>query len=347
MNINEFLILLQKASVLRSGWMDERHLSAFRLYNGFIEGFPDLAIDIYARTAVIYNYANPSDVILELINPISNFLNDLYPWIQTVVVKTRFSPDLSARHGLVVYGEQIDARVRELGIWYAINLQLTSDSSLYLDTRYLREWIKQYAENKLVLNTFAYTGSLGVAAKAGGARQVIHLDKSRKSLNLAKTSYLLNGFPIIKTDFLSEDFFIWTSRLRRSKQRFDMVFLDPPFFSQTSAGKVDLNTQYSHLVNKIRPLLVENGYIIAINNALFVSGSTFITQLEEICLDGYLRIEELIPVSPDFSGYPEMRLGSFPADPQPFNHPTKIAVLKVLKVKSPSHAFHLDDPTEQ
>jgi 23S rRNA (cytosine1962-C5)-methyltransferase len=344
MKLEELLITIQKASDARSSWMDDHHQSPFRLFNGFIEGFPDLAIDIYARTMVIYNYANPSDSIQDLINPISNLLRDLYPWIRVVVLKTRFSPDLAARQGLVIYGDQCDNRVKEHEIWYAIDLQMTSDSSLYLDTRHLREWIKAHTENRRVLNTFAYTGSLGVAAKAGGARQVIHLDKSRKSLNLAKTSYLLNGFPINKSDFVSEDFFTFTSQLRRSEQRFEMAFLDPPFFSQTSAGRVDLTKQYSRLVNKIRPLIAEGGFLVAINNALFVSGSTFLSQLEELCLDGYLRIEALIPVPPDFSGFPELRFGSFPSDPQPFNHPTKIAILKVLKVKSSARTFHLDDP---
>jgi 23S rRNA (cytosine1962-C5)-methyltransferase len=339
MNFYNLSITIQKAANLRSSWMDDLHQSAFRLFNGFIEGFPDLAIDIYARSMVIYNYANPPDSILDLIEPISSFLCDRYPWIRVVVVKTRFSPILAARHGLVIYGEQNDDRVREHGIWYAIDLQMTSDSSLYLDTRHLREWIKLHAENKRVLNTFAYTGSLGVAAKAGGASQVIQLDKSRKSLNLAKTSYLLNGFPINKSDFISEDFFTCTSRLRRSEQRFEVVFLDPPFFSQTSAGRVDLNKQYSRLINKIRPLIIEDGYIIAINNALFVSGKDFLCQLEELCQDGFLGIDSLIPVPPDFSGFAENQLGSFPADPQPFNHPTKIAILRVLKVKSSSQAF--------
>ncbi len=304
-----------------------------------LKDFPIWQSISIARSIVIYNYANPPDPILDLIIPISSFLRERYPWIRAVVVKTRFSPDLAARHGLVIYGEQKDDRVKEHGIWYAIDLQMTSDSSLYLDTRHLRDWIKQHTENRRVLNTFAYTGSLGVAAKAGGANQVIHLDKNRKSLNLAKTSYLINGFPINKSDFISEDFFTCTSRLRRSEQRFDMVLLDPPFFSQTSAGRVDLNKQYSRLINKIRPLIIEGGHIIAINNALFVSGTDFLSQLEELCLDGFLGIETLIPVPPDFSGFQENRLGSFPADPQPFNHPTKIAILKVLKVKSSTQAF--------
>jgi 23S rRNA (cytosine1962-C5)-methyltransferase len=339
MSLEELIRIIQKAAEFRSGYIDNQHLSAFRLFNGFIEGFPELAIDIYARTLVIYNYANPPEAIQDLIIPIMNNLRELYPWIHAVVVKKRFSSDLAARRGAVIFGEKYDIRLRENGIWYAIDLQMSADSSFYLDTRHIREWINQHAENTRVLNTFAYTGSLGVAAKAGGASQVIHLDKSRKSLNLAKTSYSLNGFPVSKSDFVCEDFFTWTSRLRRSEHRFDMIILDPPFFSLTSSGRVDLNTQYSRLINKVRSLAAAGGYIIAINNALFVSGVTYISQLEKLCQDGYLRIEELIMVPPDFSGFLETRLGKYPADPKPFNHPTKITVLKVLKVKSAKRSF--------
>jgi 23S rRNA (cytosine1962-C5)-methyltransferase len=82
MNLEELQTTIQKASELRSGFMDDHHLSAFRLFNGFIEGIPDLAVDIYARTLVIYNYANPPESIQDMINPISTFLSNLYPWIR-------------------------------------------------------------------------------------------------------------------------------------------------------------------------------------------------------------------------------------------------------------------------
>ncbi len=38
--------------------MDTRHEAALRIFNGFLEGKPDLAIDLYARTLVIHNYAD-------------------------------------------------------------------------------------------------------------------------------------------------------------------------------------------------------------------------------------------------------------------------------------------------
>jgi len=78
----------------------------------------------------------------------------------------------------------------------------------------------------------------------------------------------------------------------------------------------------------VRPLIEPGGCLIAINNALYVSGGAFMKALESVCSDGYLQICELIPIPDDFTGYPETRIGAPITDPAPFNHSTKIAVLR-------------------
>ena len=87
----------------------------------------------------------------------------------------------------------------------------------------------------------------------------------------------------------------------------------------------------ARLINKVRPLINDGGYLIAINNALFVRGSEYMQILESLCKDGYLKIKELSPVPEDFTGYPETRVGNPVTDPAPFNHSTKIAILEVKK----------------
>jgi 23S rRNA (cytosine1962-C5)-methyltransferase len=154
---------------------------------------------------------------------------------------------------------------------------------------------------------------------------------NRKFLNVAKTSYTLNGFPIDKKDFISGDFFPVVSRLKRRGELFDCVFLDPPFFASTDKGTLDLTADSKRLINKVRPLIADGGWLAAVNNALFLSGADYMAMLEELCADGYLRVESLISVPEDFTGYPETRAGEFVSDPAPFNHPTKIAILKVRR----------------
>ena len=107
------------------------------------------------------------------------------------------------------------------------------------------------------------------------------------------------------------------------------MIVDPPFFAATAKGVVDLEKNQVRVLNKVRPLIADGGCLIAVNNGLYVSGAQFMAALEGICADGYLTVEELIPVDQDFT---QTRAGSEPVtDPRPFNHSTKIAVLRVRR----------------
>ena len=326
----DLLPLLKSALDARTELFDGRHQSAFRLFNGFYEGYPNIVVDLYAATLVIHNYADIPANGLSLVEVAQEFYLSQLSWLESVVVKTRNAESEDERRGQIVYGETPDGKVREHGVWYALDLLMHRDASLYLDTRYLRKWAIEELRGKTVLNTFAYTGSLGVAAMGGGAKRVVHLDLNRKFLNVAKTSYTLNGFPINKKDFIRGDFFPIVSRLKRTGTLFDCVFLDPPFFSSTGKGTVDLSDS-KRLINKVRPLITDGGWLVTVNNALYLSGAAYMTLLEEMCADGYLRVENTIPVPEDFTGYLETRVGNYVVDPTPFNHPTKIVVLRVKR----------------
>jgi 23S rRNA (cytosine1962-C5)-methyltransferase len=182
---------------------------------------------------------------------------------------------------------------------------------------------------KSVLNTFAYTGSLGIAAMAGGASRVIQQDRSKKFLNLARISATLNKISDNKQEFVVTDFFPAVAKYKATKQFFDYVILDPPFFSTTPKGRVDQERESARLINKARPLINDEGCLIAINNAVYTSGKEYLNTLEALCRDGYLEITELIPVPDDCRGCNIVRAPI--TDPAPFNHSTKIAILKVKR----------------
>jgi len=326
--------LLEKALARREALLDGGHKSALRLFNGFLEGCPELVVDLYGCTLVLQDYSEAPEEGRAMIQQAQAWLQSHLPWLQAGIVKVRNSPSAEAKRGRRLFGEKPDRKVQEQGVWYALNLCMQQDASLYLDTRTLRTWARQNLSGKSVLNTFAYTGSLGVAALAGGAQRVVQLDLNRSYLNLAKTSYTLNGFPINKEDFLCGDFWAEVGRLKRSSAGFDCVLVDPPFFSSTPKGRLDLNTDSARLINKVRPLVNDGGWLVSINNALYVSGKEYLEMLEGLCADGYLKIAEIIPVPEDFTGYPETRVGAPVTDPSPFNHSTKIAILEVKRKKN-------------
>lgn len=323
--------LLEKAIAARAHRIDSAHEEAFRLFNGFYEGEPNLVVDIYARTALIHNYADDPTQNVEAIREAAQYLQSALNWLRAVAIKTRSGSTPEEKNGKLFFGEKSDTKIKEHGAWYAIDLTINRDASFYLDTRNLRKWLIENMKDKTVLNTFAYTGSFGVAALKGGASRVTQIDLNRNFLNIAKQSYTLNGFPIQKGDFIARDFFEQVGNLKRDKKSFDCAIIDPPFFSATSKGKVDQVHDSARLINKIRPLINDDGILIAINNALFVSGKEYMQTLEELCKDGYLKIRELIPAPDDFIG----NATSKPiADPAPFNHSTKIAILDVKRKQS-------------
>ena len=323
--------LLNDALSARADLFDNRHQGALRLFNGFLEGYPGLAVDLYGRTLVLLNHAAPSKTLEIFLREAQEFYLSRLPWLQAVVVKMRYSEKLEERRGVVLFGEQLDTCINEQGVWYALDIMVNQDTSLYLDTRNLRSWAFQTLADKTVLNTFAYTGSLGVAACAGGARRSVHIDHNAKYLNIARQSYALNGLPVDDADFLSTNFFTQTKHFRLTGVLFDCVFLDPPFFSTTNKGIVDLVNHAKRVINKVRPLVANNGWLVVINNALFFSGADFMQILEDLCVDGYLSIESLVSVPPDITGYAQTRKRDLPADPKPFNYSTKIAILRVRR----------------
>lgn len=331
MDTQELLKRLNRAIDARQGLLDSRHESALRLFNGFTEGMPGLVVDLYGQTLVLFNYAEPPSTLDLLLSAVRVALLARLPWVQAVLVKTRGSKDPDERRGKIVYGSLVDHQILENGIWYAIDLQMNQDASFYLDTRGLRAWLKEKMLGRTVLNTFAYTGSLGAAAAAGGARRVVQTDLSAKFLGLSKKTFRLNDLPVQQQDFIAADFFRQAGNFKRAGELFDCVILDPPFFSTTAAGKVDLVAESSRLINKVRPLVAHDGWLVAINNALFVSGAAYLASLEALCADGYMALEQLIPVPEDMTGMQATRAEDYPADPSPFNHPTKIAILRIRR----------------
>jgi 23S rRNA (cytosine1962-C5)-methyltransferase len=333
MTVEQLCRLLSCAIIARAELFEPKHETALRVFNGFYEGCPNLVIDLYGRTLVLHDYVESKDTEEShaVALTVQTYLCAQLPWVQAVLLKRHRSPHLTERQGVLLFGERVDRHIREHGVRYAIELQLHGETSFYLDTRNLRAWALLTLKDKTVLNTFAYTGSLGVAAVAGGAHRVMHLDHNKMYLNVAKASYALNGFPIHKADFQVGDFWTQINLLKRTGERFDCVFLDPPFFSVTSRGTVDLVNHSERVINKVRPLINDGGYLVAINNALFVSGTAYLHMLATLCADGYLSIEELIPVPLDCTGYPQTVVSTSPVDPAPFNHPTKIVVLRVRR----------------
>ena len=102
--MSSILPLLERSLAARTAYMDQRHETAFRLFNGFLEGCPGLVMDVYASTLIIFNLAKPPDLLKTTIVEGSRFLQDHLPWLKAILMKTHHSPSLQDKCGCLQSG---------------------------------------------------------------------------------------------------------------------------------------------------------------------------------------------------------------------------------------------------
>ncbi len=103
--------LLEWALEARKSLFEATDRSAFRLFNGFTEGNPDLVIDLYASTLVFHNYADDVPRGLSLVKEAQNFLLDQISWLCAGIVKTRNGKTHEEKRGQLVFGEKPDRKI--------------------------------------------------------------------------------------------------------------------------------------------------------------------------------------------------------------------------------------------
>jgi len=119
--------------------------------------------------------------------------------------------------------------VRENGVTFAVDVVRGQKSGFFLDQRENRQLIGRLAAGKTVLNCFGYTAGFAVYAALGGATRTVTVDLSEPALELARENFRRNGLDPGQHEFVQEDVFQY---LRRCRDKFDIVILDPPAFAK-------------------------------------------------------------------------------------------------------------------
>ena len=141
--------------------------------------------------------------------------------------------------------------VEEGGLKFLVNFTDYLDTGLFLDHRATRARIRAASKGKRFLNLFCYTGVATVYAAAGGAASTTSIDMSRTYLDWAKRNLSINGIPG-EHRFVQEDCLAWLAA--EDKERYDLIFLDPPTFSNSKRMDHEFDVQRDH-VDLIRATL--------------------------------------------------------------------------------------------
>lgn len=178
----------------------------------------------------------------------------------------------------VVYGEfEHRPVVTELGCQYQLDIGRNQNFGLFLDMRLGREWVKQHARGKRILNLFAYTCGFSVVAIEGGAEHVVNVDMARSSLNKGRENHKLNSHDLSQVSFLAHDIFKSWGKIKKYGP-YDMVIIDPPSFQK---GSFALTKDYKKILKRLDELMVEGGDVMACVNSPIVTPDFLIESMQQ------------------------------------------------------------------
>jgi 23S rRNA (guanine2445-N2)-methyltransferase / 23S rRNA (guanine2069-N7)-methyltransferase len=159
--------------------------------------------------------------------------------------------------------------VAEAGLQLLVNFEEYLDTGLFLDHRDTRARIRAAAAGKRFLNLFCYTGSVTVYAAAGGAARTVSVDLSRTYLDWARRNLEQNGFTGDAHLLVQADCLRWLDEAHEGRAQYDLIFLDPPTFSNSARmeGVLDVQRDHGDLVRRTLRLLAPGGLLVFSTNA--------------------------------------------------------------------------------
>ncbi|GAB1669733.1 bifunctional 23S rRNA (guanine(2069)-N(7))-methyltransferase RlmK/23S rRNA (guanine(2445)-N(2))-methyltransferase RlmL [Mannheimia haemolytica] len=249
-------------------WAKQQGIDAYRLYDADLPEY-NLAVDRYGDHIVVQEYQAPKNIDEQkarqrLLDAVSATLYVTGVETNKLVLKVRQKQKGTNQYEkLANKGEYF--YVNEYGAKLWVNLTDYLDTGLFLDHRLTRKMVGEMAKGKTFLNLFAYTGSATVHAALNGAKSTTTVDMSNTYLNWAEQNLELNNLSLRHHRLFQADCLQWLAECR---ERFELIFVDPPTFSNSKRMENSWDVQRDHieLMKQLKRILTADGTIVFSNN---------------------------------------------------------------------------------
>ncbi len=249
-------------------WAKQQGIECYRLYDADLPDY-NVAVDRYGSKVVVQEYAPPKTIdpqkarqrLFDVINATLAVLE--LPSNQLVLKTRERQKGKNQYEKLAQKGEFLLVSEYNAKLW--VNLTDYLDTGLFLDHRIARQMLGKMSQGKDFLNLFAYTGTASVHAGLGGARSTTTVDMSRTYLEWAEKNLRVNGLTGQQHRLIQADCLSWLSN---TDEQFDVIFIDPPTFSNSKRMETTFDVQRDHLVlmKELKWLLRRKGTIMFSNN---------------------------------------------------------------------------------
>jgi 23S rRNA (cytosine1962-C5)-methyltransferase len=291
-----------------------------RLVHGIAEGAPGLAVDRYGPVLLVQTWRAP--LLAAELDAVVRAVDAVVPGLTPVWNHRGEGEGGGGTPPAAPIG-------RELGLAYDVRPRHRGqDPLLFLDFRAARRWVKAHAAGREVLNLFAYTCGIGVAAAAGGASCVVNVDFARSALEVGRANAARSGVPTERFETLHGDALVVARQLaglpaqgRRGQKppaplaarSFDLVVLDPPRWAKSAFGAVDVVRDYPSLFKPALLATRPGGVVLAANHVPSVDKAAWYAVLRRTAEKAGRPLETIedLPVEadfPSFDGAPPLKL---------------------------------------
>ena len=280
-------------------WAKRNAIDCYRIYDADIPEY-NVAVDRYPSKAIVHVFQKErdaenesaqqrvQDVLLTLPEALGIEPSDL-------VVKVRRKHDQGDQYARMAQ-EESEILVGEGQLRFIVNLEDRIDTGLFLDHRAVRAYAAERCTRGRMLNLFAYTCSVSVAAAVGGAHTT-SVDLSNTYLDWGRRNFQANGIDPSKHRFFRDDATRW---IARDRGRYDWIFINPPTFSRSKMSKGAFNIHKDHkaLIENALRVLDPGGELLFTTHARAFELDPSIASRFEV-QDSTRRL-----VPPDFTRYP-------------------------------------------
>jgi 23S rRNA (guanine2445-N2)-methyltransferase / 23S rRNA (guanine2069-N7)-methyltransferase len=259
-------------------WADAAQVSCYRVYDADMPEY-SLAIDLYQTLPAgltwlyVQEYAAPATVDAQAARRRRGEALSVLTEVcgvppERIRMRLRRRTPRGEQYGKL--DEQATFHVvEEGGLRFSVNFDDYLDTGLFLDHRLTRGRLRAAAGGKRFLNLFAYTGGATVYAAAARALSSTSVDLSRTYLDWAGRNLALNGLEGANHVLVRADCREWLAAARAKRERFDLVFLDPPTFSNSKRMQsvLDIRRDHASLADACAPLMAPGGLLVFSTNA--------------------------------------------------------------------------------
>ena len=280
-----------------------------RIFDGRGDGMPGLIIDKFDAVLLAHLVVGDSSATAETLAQELRVCGEkLCGAARTKTIYLRLhhtDPKHSAgKAALHITGPKcVHLSVIENGAKFIVRPRDQVNAGLFLDMRDVRQRVCGVSSGKRVLNTFCFTGSLGVAALLGRAKEVVQVDISKAALAWAKENLSLNKEGCKgEMRFICEDTLAFMVRELRRKARgedgYDLIILDPPAFGDSKQKNFSFERDSPTLVELGLRLLNTGGEIIFSTNLRSVTPQLLTRTVQDCSHTVGVQVEEISQILP-------------------------------------------------